>query len=587
MLLTSTAGSQAARHALWMPALLLACALPALLAYNLPPSSTMLNQCLAVGLWGGVVATVAPSDGWLRARVLIAALLLLLAAVLGSGLFGALPLPLTASAAALVVAALGVAWTGSAAAQRDERTALFSWFAIGLLVAGALSTVVALVQVFAPSLADGNWIAVSGLPGRAVGNLRQPNHLCSLLLWGVIATVALHELRVLRFGATAVLVAAMVFAVELSASRTGALGLGLLALWGLLDRRLSRRSRALLLATPLLYALSYGAMALYGQWSDQAFGAAARIAADSAAEGGGIESPNSRRRIWANALALIARHPWLGVGFGEFNFAWSLTPFPGRPTAFFDHTHTLPLQLAVELGLPLAGLIMGLLGLALWQGWRRSGDATGDDGTCARSAWMLVLMIGLHSLSEYPLWYAYFLLPAAFAWGFSLGAGRAVTATGPRPGPSWAGGVAGAVLVLGAAYATYDYKLIVDIYAPSESAGPLDERIAIGQRSLLFGHHADYAAATGAEPMPGTALAFRRAPHYLLDTRLMIAWARYLDQHGQPDLARALADRLREFRNSASDEFLKPCAQGAFSNFQCQAPQRPHDWHDYRSPPAK
>ena len=34
-------------------------------------------------------------------------------------------------------------------------------------------------------------------------------------------------------------------------------------------------------------------------------------------------------------------------------FAWTLTPFPGRPIAFFDHTHNLPLQLIVELGVPL------------------------------------------------------------------------------------------------------------------------------------------------------------------------------------------------------------------------------------------
>ena len=28
---------------------------------------------------------------------------------------------------------------------------------------------------------------------------------------------------------------------------------------------------------------------------------------------------------------------------------------------------------------------------------------------------MMVLLVGLHSLLEYPLWYAYFLLPAAWA----------------------------------------------------------------------------------------------------------------------------------------------------------------------------
>lgn len=42
-----------------------------------------------------------------------------------------------------------------------------------------------------------------------------------------------------------------------------------------------------------------------------------------------------------------------------------MTPFPGRPVAFFDHSHNLPLQLAVESGL--AGAV--LAGVA-WAGWR-------------------------------------------------------------------------------------------------------------------------------------------------------------------------------------------------------------------------
>ena len=47
-----------------------------------------------------------------------------------------------------------------------------------------------------------------------------------------------------------------------------------------------------------------------------------------------------------------------------------MTPFPGRPVAFFDHSYNLPLQLAVESGLPLAGAV--LAGVA-WAGWRAVG----------------------------------------------------------------------------------------------------------------------------------------------------------------------------------------------------------------------
>ena len=57
--------------------------------------------------------------------------------------------------------------------------------------------------------------------------------------------------------------------------------------------------------------------------------------------------------------------------------------------------------------------------------------------------------------------------------------------------------------------------------------------------------------------------AFERAPHYLLDTRLMMAWATALDERGEPDKARYIADRLREFRNPQAAEFFAPCEAGA------------------------
>lgn len=575
----ATNGSEASVAPTRLLPAIAACALPPLLAYNLPPSPTLLNQCLSVALCGGFVMLLKPGGRPLHGKPLLAAVAVMAMLVLWSGTAGALPAALTLSALALLGAAAAFAWAGNDAAQSHDAAATFGYFGTGLTCAGLLSAIVALIQVFAPDWIDGNLIAHSGLAGRAVGNLRQPNHLCSLLLWGVVTCVALHELRWLPRYALHVVVTLLVFAVELSASRTGALGLLLLALWGAFDRRLSRTSRALLFATPFIYALSYGAMALYGDWSHQTIGAEARIASGEATS---VESPNSRLRIWANALALIAQQPWRGVGFGEFNLAWSLTPFPGRPTAFFDHTHTLPLQLAVELGLPVATLVMGLLLLALWQAWQHSTKAEGDVGTAARAAWMLVLLTGLHSMFEYPLWYAYFLLPAAFAWGFALGVPKpGVTATTPTASRAWIGRLVGGAMVLGGAFAIVDYMRVVEIYAPSNNAGPLEARIATGQRSLLFAHHADYAAATSAEPLPGTRLAFRRAPHYLMDTRLMIAWARHLAANGQLDLARTLAARLKEFRNSDSDEFFAPCKAGDSQSFQCQPPQAEHNWREF------
>lgn len=563
-------------------AALLAAMAPTLLAYNLPPSATVLNQCLAVALWGGWVLTVAPSSGLRSTQVLQATLTAMAMAVLISWWGGSLPAAMGLSALGLLFCSGVLIWAGSAAAARPTGTGLFAAFAAALTVAGLASSLVALIQVFAPDWADGQLIAHSGIVGRAVGNLRQPNHLCSLLLWATIASVALMELGHLARGWAIATVCLLVFAVELSASRTGAAGLLLLVLWGALDKRLSRSGRLLLLATPVLYGLSYLGAQAWGEWHQQAVGAGARIAIES----GGSESPNSRPRIWANAFTLIRQQPWTGVGFGEFNAAWSLTPFPARPTAFFDHTHNLPVQLMVELGLPLATLVMVLMAWALWQAWQRTrAHALPAAVLASTAAWMIVALILLHSLVEYPLWYSYFLLPAAFAWGFALHDGPTATESLASDYNTVQrrkiGMLLSALLIAGGMVAMFDYLRVVVIYAPNENSAPLAERIASGQRSVFFAQHADYAAATLSEPVPGRALGFRRATHYLLDTRLMVAWADYLAQRGQLDKARALAERLREFRNSDAEAYFAVCSTNPQA-YQCEpAPAHSPPWREY------
>lgn len=574
-------------------ACVLAASLPTLLALHQPPSATLLNQCVAVGLWGTLAAVMAPrlTTGLRPALALLAALLLVALAAAASWWWGTLPRSLALQAVGLIAGAALMAAAGAAAARGGHGVAVFTALAWGLFVGGLLNAGVALVQVFAPGWADGSWIAVSGLPGRAVGNLRQPNHLCSLLLWAMAAGVGLHALGRLPARLLALALPLLVLGVELSASRTGAAGLLLLLAWGLFDRRLPRSARLALLATPLLYGLAWGAMTWWGSVSQQALGAGARLAADG---GLGESSPNARSNIWRNALQLIAANPWTGTGFGEFNVAWSMTAFANRPTAFFDHTHNLPLQLMVELGVPLAGLVMALLGLALWQGWRRGAKAADDMAALAcRTALVLVLLTGLHSLVEYPLWYAYFLLPAALAWGLLIGQPGAAGGTRPSAAtPSLPGMLAGLLLSAAGALAVLDYQRVVVIYAPPDDGGTLAGRIAAGQFSPLFAHQADYAAATNAVPPASRALGLARATHSLLDTRLMMAWARGLAANGHLDEARWVAARLRDFRNADATDFFAPCVDGTTAAadlpFQCQPPQRVHDWRRLaRLPPLR
>ncbi|WP_422010684.1 Wzy polymerase domain-containing protein [Roseateles sp.] len=551
--------------------LVAAAALPPLLAYNQTPAATLYNQLLALAGWGVALMLAARvTPGWrdgLKSPASLA-LLLLLIAPLSSVLWRSLPASLGLGATAVIGAGLAVLLVAQGL-SREARLRAAQALCWGLLAAGLASVAIGLIQVFAPALADGDVIARSGIAGRAVGNLRQPNHLASLMMWAAVAAVFLTERRGWRAALPALLFA-FVFTVVLSASRTGFIGIAMLAVWGLVDRRLSRSARLSLLATPLMLGVSWWLMAQWSAESGHAFGAASRLS-----EGAG--SP-SRLAILRDAWALTVANPWLGVGWGEFNFAWSLTPFPTRPIAFFDHTHNLPAQLAVELGLPWAGAVLALLGWALWKAWRGAARA-GEDAPLRRAALMLVLTIALHSLLEYPLWYAYFLLPACFALGLALPADEGVA-----PAPAWPWHLIGGLLIAGSAFAVWDFQRITVIYAPSADAGPLEERVAAGQRSLFFSHQADYAAATSFPPGALALDAARRTAFSLVDARLLMHWSRSLEATRDLNGARYLADRLREFRNPTGDTWLAVCAEPASAPLlpQCQPASGVIDWRTLR-----
>jgi O-antigen ligase len=562
-----------------------------LLAFNLPPSATFFNQAAALIGWGGFLVVVAggarlyPRHGSTGLGTLLAALALLLSPSLASPVWSGLPWSLSLSSTGMILATTLAVLVGASAQSAGVGVTAFRALCIGLLVAGLLSSAIGIVQVFAPTWPDGDWIARTYIVGRAVGNMRQPNHLSSLLVWAVIAAVWLGEAGVIKRWASTALTLLFIFVIVLSASRTGTVSVGLLAVWAVLDRRLSRPARALLLLAPVAYAVFWLGTSAWADYSHHVFGGETRFSTK-----GDISS--SRWGIWSNTLALIRMHPWAGVGFGEFNFAWTLTPFPGRPVAFFDHTHNLVLQLAVELGLPLAALVLGLLGWALFAALQKALRARDDVDTrqapLRRAAFMMVLLILLHSLLEYPLWYAYFLLPTAFAFGLCLGdAGEA-----PSDGAPAAAGrtrpllLASMLLMLGGVLSVADYSRVVVIFSPADNAPPLAERIANGQRSVFFAYQADYAAATTAENPVDALPAFKRAPHNLLDARLMIAWAKALDASGDTERARHIAQRLQEFHNEGADEFFAPCADkttpAAALPFQCIAPTRAFSYEDFR-----
>jgi O-antigen ligase len=569
----------------------IAIAPPFLLAYSAPPSPTVLNQLLALAGWGLVVAQVACQSGFVgwRARALLpatAALVVLFVASLAAALLGSVVKGPALAFAAMVAAAAAtlLAAAASAAGEPGMHAARMRAFHCALVAAGALSAIIACLQIFIPSWSDGVWIAGTNGGGRAVGNVRQSNHLGTLLLFSMAALATMvHDQRLPRKAAWA-LSALLMLGLVLSGSRAGMLGLLVLVIWGLADTRLARPARALLLAAPLLYGAAWMGVLV---WAD-ATGAALSSAQRLASTGG--ESTTNRLIAWRNALDLIAAHPWRGVGFGEFNFALSLTPFDQRSAESPTHAHNLPLHLAVELGLPLAVLVVGLLAASLIQAWRASWRMRGEAAVGTRAAFMMLMLIAIHSQLEYPLWYAYFLLPMAWALGVCLGSTTAqpnpIGAGLPRGGARAGLGfmLAGVAMAVASALAFVDYRRVSAAFLADGPPKPSAARFAAAQQSWFFAHHADYAAAVTAKQHADEPLAFSRAPHYVLDAQMLRAWSLALAQQGDIDRARHVAQRLSELGTPAAEAFFAPCVDASVEPkpYQCELPKRAMDWRHFR-----
>ncbi|WP_170162278.1 PglL family O-oligosaccharyltransferase [Caldimonas tepidiphila] len=462
----------------------------------------------------------------------------------------------------------------SLVAKLDSPQGVLAGLFAGYAWAVGIALAVCVVQFFVPEWAGNTWITSSQTPGRAVGNLRQPNLQATLLVWGAIAAAWLGSRHAGWRRSFPLLLTGAMFTVALTGSRTGMLLSGLLMLWGICDRLLPTAVRVMLALSPLLLAASMKVLSWWTWYSGGSYFAEARAQS-------GSDISSSRFAIWSNTLDLIRAQPWTGVGWGNFNFAWTLTAFENRPVAFFDHTHNLPLQLAVELGVPAA---MAICTVFLWLNWRARGALVLSDPSqagLARTTLVMLAAVLFHSLLEYPLWYAYFLLPSAFLWGIYLGLGckrkpsRAMPAIcSPAPGVLLIG--AGATTLLVTLYAVWDYQRITQIFTPRGEAGarPLAERIDEGRRSMLFGASADYAAVTMAARPSEVFEAFERPLHRLIDARLMIAYARALDERGERDKAVYVAQRLREFRHPLGEKFFSACeapqAPGTAAPFQCE-----------------
>lgn len=276
------------------------------------------------------------------------------------------------------------------------------WVAGVVLAGSILSVGIALCQ----------WLDLRGLywvidlipGGRPYANFGQPNHLATLLFWGLIsALLAFHCEMIGRIG---LLIVVFFLGVGVAATQSRAgllecalLGIGLL----LMQRKTGFQVRWWLPLSCLL--LLVGLSLSWGQLS-QALLMSGSIAAGDRLTAG------TRPMHWAMLIDAVGRSPWLGYGWDQVAKAHLLVALDYPAVSEWqEHSHNLILDLLIWNGVLLGGVLVGAIFYWFWQNFKMCRTPV------AASVLMAIGGVFLHGLLEYPLEYAYFLFPTGLMMG--------------------------------------------------------------------------------------------------------------------------------------------------------------------------
>jgi hypothetical protein len=251
------------------------------------------------------------------------------------------------------------------------------------------------------------WVA-TGSSSRPSANLGQPNHLATLLLWGIVSVWWWKWKKKLLESSVWIISFFLSFGIALTQSRTGVLSficlVAALCFWSPLHRlwgggAVAKRYAAGLAifyfgSFALIKAISSSLMLLDGPTSIERL------------------SREVRPIVWKMLLEAAFTKPWLGFGWNTVIPAQLLEAekYPSLYTAFHQ-AHNFFIDLIVWLGIPLGVFIGGVI--AFWMlrvFWK-------IDSEPYALKFLLLLIIGVHSMLEYPLHYAYFLVPTALMAG--------------------------------------------------------------------------------------------------------------------------------------------------------------------------
>ncbi len=399
-----------------LAAAVLLCVLPFLQPYHRFPLTAFYSEWLAFACGLGVLAVLLERSAWIDAELPWAALPLFGLAGLAiiHGLAGWSPYFGQALLGALYLVWAGLLVIAARALLRGcGMDTVCTAVAAGLAAGALLSAIIGVIQHF--NLITPLNPYITRLHSTAIfGNLAQPNHFAAQVTLGLFSVVHLHSRGRLPLAVAAVLVLPLLFVLGLSGSRSVWLYLFAAFAFALRLRLGSDdpRARQLFVWSGLFIVLHYllqvcAGLGWFAPPEREAVTAVERLFS-------GAASVNDRIGLWRMALVIAAEHPFTGVGWGAFagEYFQYLSGSGGfAPPGLYNNVHNLPLHLLAETGIVGAALLLIPAGWGLLLALRARPDS---------GYWWLWATLGvfaIHSLLEYPFWYAYFLGIAALLLG--------------------------------------------------------------------------------------------------------------------------------------------------------------------------
>ena len=304
----------------------------------------------------------------------------------------------------LVAVILLTAWVGMwVQAQRAAELARAVMLAVWL--AGMVAALAIGLQMLGWQDALSPWLQRSLSFPRNGGFLSQPNLSASLMACAMLCLVFLFPQTANKAARPSwwrwVSLGLLLLAMHGTSSRTGYIEV--VALGGLLAFFRKRFDvHWVWVALPLWLLLVLG----LGEWFSAKQWINAQMVGDSVAAVS--NSSGHRLRIWSDIWLMVQSAPGWGVGWHQLQVREVLMPGIVEPV---DHAHNLFLQIQVELGVLGSVGLLAFLGHVLFKikPWR-----TTDGFQVVMLG--VAMVLGMHSMLEYPLWHALFL----FLFGFAM-----------------------------------------------------------------------------------------------------------------------------------------------------------------------